>query len=122
MNAHGYYDHDVLHLSAADLWSKHGFSDGDQVLEFVYRHDLDSELKLVKGSEQHSGNKAVLVKLVRQYLLPALPRPVDVYEIGTIHNPIRVEESEGISPPSDIRNVEVKVTKEQVLAALKELQ
>lgn len=57
----------TVRLSGFDLLSKFGFNDGDLMKD----HDT-------------------LVKAVREHLLPLLDPRVEIYEIGTSHNPIRV--------------------------------
>lgn len=72
----------VLRLFAYGLASKFGFGDGDILEYFCEDNDID-----LQGRDKHD----VLIKLVRTYLLPLIPH-VQVYEIGSLHNPIRCEE------------------------------
>lgn len=73
-----YYEREV-HFFGFDLYSKHGFSDGDVMDEVC------SELGLRRYRHW------LLVAIVRAKLLPALPNPIEVFEISTHHNPIRAE-------------------------------
>lgn len=72
----------VLRLFAYGLASKFGFGDGNILEYFCKDNDID-----LQGRDEHD----VLIKLVRTYLLPLIPH-VQVYEIGSLHNPIRCEE------------------------------
>lgn len=81
--------HITVTLNASDLWSKFGFCDGDLFTDFS---GLPHE---------------ILVKAVRKHLLPLLPG-IEVYEIQTIHNPIRVKDCDGYSPaPEQFENISV---------------
>lgn len=63
-------------LFSQGLLSKWGFHDGD-LLEWLFEFgDYD--------------RRAVLCAVVRKHLIPALKHKVDVQEIETIHNPIRL--------------------------------
>lgn len=80
---------DVLRLYSSCLLSKWGFQDGDEpeiVYDYCEAHGID-----YTRLDWH----ATLVKLVRTYLLPALDQKVEVYEVETIHNPIRAETVDG---------------------------
>lgn len=72
----------VIRLRAASLASKFGFGDGD-ILDYFCE---DNNISLDERDPHQ-----ILIKLVRLYLLPLIPH-VQVYEIGTIHNPIRCED------------------------------
>lgn len=72
----------VLRLFAYGLASKFGFGDGDILEYFCEDNNID-----LQERDEHE----VLIKLVRTYLLPLIPH-VQVYEIGSLHNPIRCEE------------------------------
>lgn len=77
-----------LTLFSSCLLSKWGFNDGDAPadwLDYCDAHGIDcNEVDFP------------LVELVRRYLLPALDQTVTVVEIGTNHNPIRVQTVDGI--------------------------
>jgi hypothetical protein len=77
-------------LSSRDLMSKWGFHDGDI---------FDS--------------REVLVAAVRKYLEPKLPAGVVLYEICSIHNPIRAED-ESFDILRENPDVEVWLTDEMV--------
>lgn len=72
----------ILRLRAYGLASKFGFGDGDIIDYFCEDNNID-----LQERDQHD----VLIKLVRTYLLPLIPH-VQVYEIGSLHNPIRCED------------------------------
>ena len=90
-------------LDSESLNSKFGFGDGDLFWDFLWDNGLGEV-----------DNHRVLTEAVRRHLLPLLPEDVEVYEIGTIHNPIRTD----CDAPS---GVSVAVTGEQVLAIASEL-
>jgi hypothetical protein len=69
-------------LRAADLYSKWGFGDGD-----ILRDAFD-DMNLGGIELEHE----TLCLLVEDKLLPILPRPVKTDRIGSIHNPIRVDD------------------------------
>ena len=100
----------VIRLRAASLASKFGFGDGD-ILDYFCE---DNNISLDERDPHQ-----ILIKLVRLYLLPLIPH-VQVYEIGTMHNPIRcevqfVEELQG----SDIY---VDVTIHQLIQCINETE
>ena len=81
-----------LHLFTESLFSKWGFGDGDEPDHLLDCLDA-AHLKL--SSDWH----AVLRLLVRRHLVPALNRTVAVYDIETIHNPVRAESVDGVEVP-----------------------
>lgn len=102
----------TLNLQARSLASKFGFMDGDIVSLFCEENNIESELK---DKDSHD----VLIKLVREHLLPLVSH-VKVFEILTMHNPIRCED-EFID---DVRqsDVQVEVGLEEVLQCIKETE
>lgn len=101
-------------LCAADLWSKFGFWDGD-----VFTCcDWADEQNYMEWSVVHNSDYDPLVAVVRKYLLPAIEQAghvIEVEEIGSIHNPIRVKDASGYDEAPDwAHGVEVTVTLEQV--------
>lgn len=89
---------------ATDLASKWGFCDGDILSEF--------ELwDLFETVDEHE----VLIRLVRDHLLPLLPELTGVDEIETCHNPIRAR-TEADNDFCEDSDVSVKITEEMVLA------
>ncbi len=76
----------ILRLYSNSLLSKWGFNDGD-IPEAVY--DLFEENGV--DYDWH----ATLIALVRTHLIPVLDQDVEVFEIETIHNPIRVRTVDG---------------------------
>lgn len=72
----------AIMLQAADLCSKFGFFDGDIVAEYCDENNVD-----LKGRY----HKDVLLHLVKKYLEPKLDAGISLYEISSIHNPIRCE-------------------------------
>ena len=83
-----------LMLRSDGLLSKWGFGDGDlpdTVWDLIDAHGID-----YAALDWHR----VLTQLVRERLLPALDQRVEVYEIDTIHNPVRAATIDG-EPVSD---------------------
>jgi hypothetical protein len=79
-----------LTLFSAGLLSKWGFNDGDEP------DDVADWLETDGISYGDISWHPVLRRLVREHLLPALEQTVVVYDIETIHNPIRAESVDGI--------------------------
>lgn len=112
----------TLTLYAHGLCSKWGFNDGD---EPDYLLDYWDEIGV--DWTQFDGWHAVLRKLVRSHLVPALEaagHTVEVYDIETNHNPIRASRIDGqdvddyaSQPPVALRVDEVVVPYEDVAAA-----
>lgn len=67
------------------ILSKWGFDDGDMLDDLLWDNgiELDDKHKL-------------LIKVVREKVLPEIKQHVEVFEIGTIHNPIRAESVDGV--------------------------
>lgn len=79
-----------LTLDAANLLSKWGFEDGDIIDNYLL--DLSESWGVrCPSPDAHE----LLVALVRAYLLPEVREQVEVYEIRTAHNPIRVASVDG---------------------------
>lgn len=79
----------------SDLASKWGFSDGDLLADLLW--DLEqSEGVVVPPAGVHSGEHRVLIAAVRRWVVPVLDGvDLDIYEIGSIHNPIRCRSVNG---------------------------
>lgn len=80
----------TITLHSSGLLSKWGFGDGDEPdewLDYLDKHGIDWD-----------DAEWPLAELVRCYLLPELRQhhDIDVYEIDTIHNPIRAECVDGV--------------------------
>ncbi len=115
---------DELTLFSACLLSKWGFNDGnldDHVYDWIDEHAPDVDYVAVD-------DKAVLVRLVREHLLPALDQRVEVVEIQTSHNPIRATTVDGLdvepcwfrgAPASTLTPEYVDVSMSDVLAAIR---
>lgn len=102
----------IIHLQARSLASKFGFMDGDIVSLFCEENNIESELK---DKDSHD----VLIKLVRKHLLPLVSH-VKVFEILTMHNPIRCEDD--FIDELRQSNVQVEVVLEEVLQCIKETE
>jgi hypothetical protein len=101
---------DPIRLYSDGLLSKWGFGDGDCLDEVLW--DRCDELGLRADGDEH----AVLIRAVREYLLPALAEHHDVvvFEIDTIHNPIRADTIDGIEIPPFDSSFEMALTPEYV--------
>lgn len=85
----------------------------------MYTFDIEFD----EGTPNHTLNvleSEVLVHLVRKHLLPLLPG-VEVYEIGSIHNPIRAEDHCLKLLSNEYENVSVEVSAADVLVAKAEV-
>lgn len=81
----------TLWLSSSCLLSKYGFNDGDEPdawLDWCDEQGID-----YNAWPWHH----VLRRLVREHLVPKLDQHVEVYDIDTIHNPIRALTVDGVS-------------------------
>lgn len=99
----------VLALASEDLLSKWGFNDGDEpdwLLDILEDRDMEHP------NDWH----AILGRLVREELLPALDQQVEVVDVDTIHNPIRAITVDGVDVVNQWRegNPTVKLTPESV--------
>jgi hypothetical protein len=107
-------------MHADDLLSKWGFGDGDSLsswaLQEFDRYDFEYQ------------NHKLLEELVRRFLLPKLEKKVEIFFIGTIHNPVRAEMIDGeyyrnhYEHDDDglLGDVTVEVTPEQFLKVAKD--
>lgn len=102
----------TLHLHAQSLASKFGFMDGDIVSLFCEENNIESELK---DKDSHD----VLIKLVREHLLPLVSH-IEVFEISTMHNPIRCEDD--FIDEMRQSDVQVEVGIKEVLQCIKETE
>jgi hypothetical protein len=113
-------------LSAASLWSRHGFGDGAP-FEFEDRgqeHDDDPphpDWTMLRKTLSRDGRDALLMALVRDHLAPAIaaatgtaPEPV---AIGTSHNPVRDARMDVADMPEAWEGVHVDLPRDTVLAA-----
>ena len=111
---------DYVTLDSYSLFSKFGFCDGGVLDD--WRYSLGDDM--VRGLVAKPGTKtaflgfehALLSTLVRKHLLPALPHAVEVYDIGSCHNPIRAEVGE-----VNVFDVGVVVSFEQITLLAKAL-
>ena len=90
---------DVVTLCSDNLLSKWGFDDGDLLVDWLLAVVDEYEPKW--GSPRAGlarkwldGHK-VLIRLIRERVLPALDQRVEIDEYGTIHNPVRARRVDG---------------------------
>lgn len=100
-----------MRLSAYELCTKFGFSDGDIVGDYCDENKIDLKKRY---------HKDVLVKLVRKYLEPKLTPGISLYEICSIHNPIRCDDE--CWDKCNECNVIVDITREQILETIEEVE
>lgn len=93
-----------LTLVSSGLLSKFGFGDGDTLWDWSYNAAEDLGVPIV--IDDH----AALRRLVREHLLPALTQTVVVYDIDTIHNPIRAETVDGVAIDDYADNDHIELT------------
>ena len=111
-------------LCASSLVSKFGFMDGAILgaIEVGYGVELPALLTrepayLPVGAGNLFWDQMVLAQLVRTHLLPLLPG-IEIYEIGTSHNPVRIESA----LTDEQMAVEVVITAADVEAAAKAVE
>ena len=79
------------------LLSKWGFSDGDVLDGVLWDHGYGLAWK--HEPDDHEGldfDHRVLVRVVQEFVLPQIEQNVEVYTVGTIHNPIRAAAVDGV--------------------------
>lgn len=64
------------------LLSKWGFHDGDILDDIAWDNKIEVD---------HDA----LIRIVKKYVIPKIKNKIKVFEIGTIHNPIRAESVDG---------------------------
>lgn len=108
-----------LRLHSRGLTSKYGFNDGDEPDDLLDWFELHRPEYDYPTADWHP----VLVKLVQDYLLPALKETVEVMLIETNHNPIRAAKINGneLVYEDDLDEVEVTVPFERVWEVIVEL-
>jgi hypothetical protein len=93
---------DGLVLISSGLLSKWGFNDGGVLDDDLYEEleeigFWEADLRSVGDpAEAFSLSDWVLIRLVCEYLVPALDQNVEVVEIGTSHNPVRASKVDGV--------------------------
>ncbi|OGR27283.1 MAG: hypothetical protein A2139_07810 [Desulfobacca sp. RBG_16_60_12] len=114
-----------VYLNSDSLFSKFGFCDGDVLDDWMFSHTREHtfDLKAVPGSSvgYFGFEHALLIRLVRKYLLTVAPRPIRTYTIGSIHNPIRAEDDETNDFFVEVRLTYDQVEAEAVLLAAQEM-
>ncbi len=103
-------DEPVLTLFSSCLLSKAGFNDGDEPdfwLDWCDEQGIDYN---ARGWDWH----ATLRRLVREHLAPKIDQRVVLYDIETIHNPIRAESVEGVEVDDRGDNPSITLTPESV--------
>lgn len=91
-----------MRIYTSGLLSKWGFGDGDLLWDFLYDHGIKVD------------DEPVLVRVVREHVLPAIDQQVDVYEVCTIHNPLRARAVDGVEWDSYTADTDGVLTPEYV--------
>lgn len=105
-----------LMLSSHCLLSKWGFGDGDlpdHLWDYMDELGWDGA-----GVDWHPA----LRLLVRRHLLPVLDQQVEVYDIETSHNPIRVESVDGVEIDCHESNKHITLTPEHVVVSWEQIE
>ncbi|WP_040793731.1 hypothetical protein [Nocardia paucivorans] len=123
-----------LYLWTMDLFSKYGFDDGELIYRWLERaadagHDVESWWCTGCGHERFDRSIGLVLRdLVHKYFLPEIPGEFTVWELDTIHNPIRIDTwrgekwqgREGDAPPEAV-GVEVTVPGNAVVTTLERM-
>lgn len=88
----------TIRLFSEGLLSKWGFRDGDILWDQLY----DWQDAGLIGDWSNLDDAKILNRVVREFLVPALDQKVEVYDIGTIHNPIRAQSVDGVKVGEEI--------------------
>jgi len=103
---------EAVTLHSSGLLSKWGFNDGDAPdawFDYCDAHGVDA-----------AAVGYPLAALVRRYLLPALAghHDIEVYEVGTIHNPIRAAVVDGVDIDAYAASSDIVLTPASVTVPL----
>ncbi len=96
-----------LILDADGLLSKWGYCDGDIVIEW-WDEQFDGEIP--QDLLDHVDHHAVLSDLVRTHLVPVIieaGHTIEVYDIQSIHNPIRARILDGVEVEPSLANRQI---------------
>lgn len=107
------------------LLSKWGFGDGDMLDDWLFDHGFrrpdswepNPEHPLPKWNhdeDPHGFRHRVLIRVVREHVLPAIEQDIEVYEISTNHNPIRARTVNGAEWDAYTASVDGVLTPEWV--------
>ena len=84
-----------------DLLSKWGFGDGDMLDDLLLNNDI-------------TPNPKILIRVVREEVLPKIDQHMDLYQFSTSHNPIRAEKVNGVEVDHYNPSLSMKLTPEYV--------
>lgn len=101
----------MITLRSESLNYKWGFDDGDVLDDILYSSGLS--LERPRGAHLWYEHE-VLARVVERFLLPLIPG-VDVFRIGTSHNPIRAQNKDAPE------GVSVSVSESDVLSIAREV-
>jgi hypothetical protein len=111
-----------LHLHAENLFWKSGFGDGDILFDWIW--DFADAKGIEPPTAWLDNDHEVLRRLVREHLLPLIPGEFTVYDIETIHNPIRISTWRGVEwkdyrahAPDEVADIEAIVDAAAVVVA-----
>lgn len=97
-----------IRLRAVDLFDKWGFSDGEVLFDVLFDNFIAPTVwtldGVTGGAHVHAQtfDSCLLIRLVREYLVPAIPRPFGVHRSMSAHNPVRADMGETVDGLDDI--------------------
>jgi hypothetical protein len=98
----------TIRLRAVDLFDKWGFRDGDALDDVLFDNDIDPSVWTFDGvtgggyDHRQTFDSCLLIAVVREFLVPAIPRPFGVHRSYSAHNPIRADMGETVDGLDDI--------------------
>lgn len=108
---------------ATDLGSKFGFGDGDMLDDLLWDNGFHDVPRLPEDDKRwpHDFEHTVLCEAIRRFLLPKLPASIETVVIGTIHNPMRIENWTQVDMHATVGDVSATVSDDDVLALAREI-
>lgn len=97
-----------IRLRAVDLFSKWGFSDGEVLFDVLFDNELEPTVWTFDGvtgggfEHRQTFDSCLVIRLVREFLVPAIPRPFGVHRTFSAHNPVRADMGETVDGLADI--------------------
>jgi hypothetical protein len=95
-------DATTIRLRAVDLFDKWGFGDGDVLDDLMFDNGIDPSVWTFDGvtgggyEHRQTFESCLLIAVVREYLVPAIPRPFGVHRTYSAHNPVRADMGETV--------------------------
>lgn len=101
-------DATAIRLRAVDLFDKCGFSDGEVLFDVLFDNELQPTVWTFEGvtggayEHRQTFDSCLLILVVREFLVPAIPRPFGVHRTYSAHNPVRADMGETVDGLDDI--------------------